>query len=157
MSVAELAPRGGEFERTPPHDLAAEQCVLGGMLMSKDAISDVMEVISPADHYRPAHQLVHDLVSRAVVVAGPDDLEHVGDGVLGHQHPAEDTLLRGEVVRGGPLEFLAAGCYLRDAHLSHLPQLRRIPRLPARAIGSVLSDGSDSLAPALADVQRGCA
>ena len=57
MSVAELAPRGGEFDRTPPHDLAAEQCVLGGMLMSKDAISDVMVVISPHDHYRPAHQL----------------------------------------------------------------------------------------------------
>ena len=47
MSVAEIAPRGGEFERTPPHDVAAEQCVLGGMLLSKDAISDVIEVIRP--------------------------------------------------------------------------------------------------------------
>ena len=47
MSVAELAPRGDDFERTPPHDVAAEQCVLGGMLLSKDAISDVIEVIRP--------------------------------------------------------------------------------------------------------------
>ncbi|HXR70275.1 MAG TPA: DnaB-like helicase N-terminal domain-containing protein, partial [Actinocrinis sp.] len=39
----------------PPHDVAAEQCVLGGMLLSKDAISDVIEVIRPSDHYRPAH------------------------------------------------------------------------------------------------------
>jgi len=45
VSVAEIAPRGDEFERTPPHDVAAEQCVLGGMLLSKDAISDVIEVI----------------------------------------------------------------------------------------------------------------
>ena len=45
VSVAEIAPRGEDFERTPPHDIAAEQCVLGGMLMSKDAISDVLEVI----------------------------------------------------------------------------------------------------------------
>ena len=57
MSVAEIAPRNDDFERTPPHDVAAEQCVLGGMLLSKDAISDVIEVIHPADHYRPAHQL----------------------------------------------------------------------------------------------------
>ena len=46
----------------PPHDVAAEQCVLGGMLLSKDAISDVIEVIRPTDHYRPAHQLVHEAI-----------------------------------------------------------------------------------------------
>ncbi|MGN6792636.1 MAG: replicative DNA helicase [Streptosporangiaceae bacterium] len=61
MSVAELAPRE-DFERTPPHDIAAEQCVLGGMMLSKDAISDVLEVIKPADHYRPAHQIVHEII-----------------------------------------------------------------------------------------------
>jgi len=61
VSVAELAPRE-EFERTPPHDIAAEQCVLGGMMLSKDAISDVLEVIKPGDHYRPAHQIVHEII-----------------------------------------------------------------------------------------------
>jgi replicative DNA helicase len=60
--MTETAAHGADFERTPPHDLAAEQCVLGGMLMSKDAISDVMEVIRPGDHYRPAHQLVHEAI-----------------------------------------------------------------------------------------------
>jgi replicative DNA helicase len=61
VSVAEL-PAREDFERTPPHDIAAEQCVLGGMMMSKDAISDVIEVIKPADHYRPAHQIVHETI-----------------------------------------------------------------------------------------------
>jgi len=61
VSVAELAPRE-DFERTPPHDIAAEQCVLGGMMLSKDAISDVLEVIKPTDHYRPAHQVVHETI-----------------------------------------------------------------------------------------------
>ena len=45
MSLTEMTQRGEEFERMPPHDVAAEQCVLGGMLLSKDAISDVLEVI----------------------------------------------------------------------------------------------------------------
>ena len=48
VSIAEFptnAPRniGAEFERTPPQDLQAEQSVLGGMLLSKDAIADVVE------------------------------------------------------------------------------------------------------------------
>jgi replicative DNA helicase len=62
MTVTELRPDTAGFERTPPHDLDAEQCVLGGMLLSKDAISDVIEVIGPQDHYRPAHQIVHEAI-----------------------------------------------------------------------------------------------
>src|SRR5207248_10517340 len=85
MSVAELAPRGGEFDRTPPHDLSAEQCVVGGMLMSKDAISDVMEVISPADYYRPAHQLVHEAVMDLYGRGEPADAVTVAD-VLGKRN-----------------------------------------------------------------------
>src|ERR1700743_3379448 len=46
----------------PPPEVPAEQCVFGGMLLSKDAISDVIEVIRPTDHYRPAHQLVHEAI-----------------------------------------------------------------------------------------------
>jgi replicative DNA helicase len=51
-----------EFERTPPQDVAAEQCVLGGMLLSKDAIADVVETLSAADFYRPAHATIYDAI-----------------------------------------------------------------------------------------------
>jgi replicative DNA helicase len=96
VSVAEIAPRDGDFERTPPHDLAAEQCVLGGMLMSKDAISDVMEVIRPADHYRPAHQLVHEAI-----------LELYGRGEPADPVTVSDLLAkRGELARVGGAPYL---------------------------------------------------
>ncbi|MFC9893366.1 replicative DNA helicase [Nocardia sp. NPDC127579] len=55
-------PPGEDFGRQPPHDMAAEQSVLGGMLLSKDAIADVVEVIRPGDFYRPAHQAVYDTI-----------------------------------------------------------------------------------------------
>src|SRR6187397_237099 len=51
-----------EFDRTPPQDLAAEQSVLGGMLLSKDAIADVVEVLKPGDFYKPAHARVFDAI-----------------------------------------------------------------------------------------------
>lgn len=51
-----------EFERTPPQDLAAEQSVLGGMLLSKDAIADVVEILRSNDFYKPAHATVFDTI-----------------------------------------------------------------------------------------------
>jgi replicative DNA helicase len=96
VSVAEIAPRDGDFERTPPHDLAAEQCVIGGMLMSKDAISDVMEVIRPADHYRPAHQLVHEAI-----------LELYGRG-----EPADPVTVSDLLAKRGELARVGGGAYL---------------------------------------------
>jgi replicative DNA helicase len=96
VSVTEIASRDGDFERTPPHDLAAEQCVLGGMLMSKDAISDVMEVIRPADHYRPAHQLVHEAI-----------LELYGRG-----EPADPVTVSDLLAKRGELARVGGGAYL---------------------------------------------
>ena len=46
-------------DRTPPQDMAAEQSVLGSMLLSKDAIADVAEVLRGVDFYRPAHETIH--------------------------------------------------------------------------------------------------
>ena len=54
--------RDGQFERTPPQDVAAEQCVLGGMLLSKDAIADVVEILKSNDFYRPAHATIFDAI-----------------------------------------------------------------------------------------------
>ena len=96
MSVAEIAPRGGEFERTPPHDVAAEQCVLGGMLLSKDAIADVIEVIRPQDHYRPAHQVIHEVV-----------LDLYGRG-----EPADAITVANELTRRGEIGRVGGAPYL---------------------------------------------
>jgi replicative DNA helicase len=96
VSVTELPQRGEEFERMPPHDVAAEQCVLGGMLLSKDAISDVIEVIRPTDHYRPAHQLVHEAIL---------DLYARGE-------PADPITVSNELSRRGELARIGGAPYL---------------------------------------------
>jgi replicative DNA helicase len=97
VSVAEIMPRGGEeFERTPPHDLAAEQCVLGGMLLSKDAISDVLDVIKAHDYYRPAHQLVHEVI-----------LDLYGRG-----EPADAVTVAAELTKSGDIARVGGAPYL---------------------------------------------
>ncbi|MCK1806004.1 replicative DNA helicase [Micromonospora sp. R42106] len=42
--------------------MAAEQCVLGGMLLSKDAIADVVEILKTNDFYRPVHATIFDAI-----------------------------------------------------------------------------------------------
>src|SRR5215831_5947904 len=80
----------------PPHDVAAEQCVLGGMLLSKDAISDVVEVIRPIDHYRPAHQLIHEAILDLYSRGEPADVITV----------ANELTRRAEITRVGGAPYL---------------------------------------------------
>jgi len=88
---------GEDYDRTPPHDLGAEQCALGGMMLSKDAITDVLDVIkSPRDFYRPAHQLVFGAVL---------DLFSRGD-------PADAVAVGAELARKGELVQMGGAPYL---------------------------------------------
>ncbi len=48
--------------RQPPHDLAAEMCVLGAMLLSKDAIADVVERVRSGDFYAVKHGWIYDTI-----------------------------------------------------------------------------------------------
>jgi replicative DNA helicase len=95
VSVAEIAPRE-DFERTPPHDIPAEQCVLGGMMLSKDAISDVLDVIKANDHYRPAHQIVHETI-----------LDLYGRG-----EPADAITVAAELTKRGDIAKVGGAPYL---------------------------------------------
>ena len=108
MSIAELPNRGAgsgnsnrsnsatEFERTPPQDLVAEQGVLGGMLLSKDAISDVTEIIKERDFYRPAHELIFDAILDLYSRGEPADPVTV----------AAELTKRGDITRAGGAPYL---------------------------------------------------
>ncbi|ONI72852.1 replicative DNA helicase [Actinosynnema sp. ALI-1.44] len=84
------------FDRQPPQDQAAEQSVLGGMMLSKDAIADVVEVLRPGDFYKPAHQNVYDCVL---------DLYSRGE-------PADPITVAAEMERRGELRRIGGAPYL---------------------------------------------
>jgi replicative DNA helicase len=76
---AALATTTDDGGRVPPHDIAAEQCAVGGMMLSKDAIADVTGVIGPAAHYRPAHQIIHEAILALYSRGEPADAITVAD------------------------------------------------------------------------------
>lgn len=57
------AERNGPFPSLlPPHDLEAEQSVLGAMLVNPNAIAAVLETLSDDDFYRDTHRLIYRAV-----------------------------------------------------------------------------------------------
>ncbi len=91
------APGEGQYDRSPPQDVAAEQCVLGGMLLSKDAIADVVEILKTGDFYKPTHATIFDAIldlygrgepadaiTVAAALAGSNDLGRVGGAAYLH-------------------------------------------------------------------------
>jgi replicative DNA helicase len=83
-------------DRTPPQDMAAEQSVLGAMLISKDAIADVTETIRGVDFYRPAHETVYDAI-----------LDLYGRG-----EPVDMVTVAAELQRRGELQRIGGAPYL---------------------------------------------
>jgi len=78
--------RSGHERSGPPNDVDAEQCVLGAMILSVDAITDVTATISPEDYYRPAHETIHRAITSLHQQGKPVDpitlthyLAHSGD------------------------------------------------------------------------------
>ncbi len=102
MTLADLGqyeqsgPPSEDLGRTPPQDVAAEQSVLGGMMLSKDAIADVVEVLRGTDFYRPAHELVFDAV-----------LDLYGRG-----EPADAVTVAAELTKRGELSRVGGAAYL---------------------------------------------
>ena len=55
INEARTRPSGATPGRVPPHNLEAEESLLGAMLLSKDAIATAVETVRPEDFYKPAH------------------------------------------------------------------------------------------------------
>ncbi|MEY3345150.1 MAG: replicative DNA helicase [Actinobacteria bacterium] len=93
-----------EFERTPPQDLAAEQSVLGGMLLSKDAIADVIEILRSNDFYRPAHEIIYESIIE----------------LYGHGEPVDPVTVSAELTKRGEIAKVGGAPYLHTL-LSSVP------------------------------------
>ncbi|MFI7073601.1 replicative DNA helicase [Micromonospora sediminicola] len=83
--------------RQVPQDVPAEQAVLGGMLLSKDACAQVLEFLRGNDFYRPVHERIFsviqdlfgsgvpvDVVSVHTALMESGDLSRVGGGAYLH-------------------------------------------------------------------------
>jgi len=92
------------FRRAPIYSEEAEQGTLGGMLLSKDAIEDVLPLTKAEDFYKPAHETIF----RAIV------------DLYGRGEPADPITVAAELTKRGEITKVGGIPYLHE-----LPQ--RVP------------------------------
>ncbi len=63
----------------PPHNLQAEESLLGAMLLSREAVAAAAELVTANDFYKPAHGHVYDAVSTLTARGEPVDPVTVAD------------------------------------------------------------------------------
>ena len=90
MSIAEVPPDiaslpegrpAVSIDRRPPQDTAAEMSVLGAMMLSKDAIADVVEILREDDFYLPANQLIFGAIRDLFAKGEPADVVTVANAL----------------------------------------------------------------------------
>lgn len=82
----------------PPHNIEAEQAVLGCMLLDSDVIPTVTELIRSSDFYREDHREICEAIIDIVENAGPVDIITV----------AEQLQQRGTLEKVGGIDYLAS-------------------------------------------------
>ncbi len=84
------------FDRIPPQASDAEESVLGSMLLSKDAIGDVGEIVTSRDFYQPANETIYDTIL----------------SLYSRGEPADPITVSAELSRQGNLQRVGGGTYL---------------------------------------------
>jgi len=68
-----------KLERIPPYNIEAEESLLGSMLISRDAIVSVIEIVASEDFYRKSNQEVFNTIIELYIKGEPADPITVAD------------------------------------------------------------------------------
>jgi replicative DNA helicase len=71
--------RAGSGDRVPPHNVQAEESLLGAMLLSRDAIAAAVETCGTDDFYKPAHGHIFEAICSLYGQGEPADPVTVAD------------------------------------------------------------------------------
>ena len=68
-----------DIGKIPPHDIEAEQAILGSMLTDQDAVVDAIEILKPEDFYREDNKYIYEAMSNLYSRGEPIDIITVKD------------------------------------------------------------------------------
>ncbi|HJV05050.1 MAG TPA: DnaB-like helicase N-terminal domain-containing protein, partial [Actinomycetota bacterium] len=95
--MARTADEMRRLERVPPHNLEAEEAVLGSMMLSGEAIAQVADLsLKAEDFYRSAHRVIHEAIT----------------GLYASGDPVDQVTVLERLRRDGTLEAAGGAVYL---------------------------------------------
>ncbi|MBU5308374.1 replicative DNA helicase [Clostridioides mangenotii] len=75
-----------DLTRVPPHSVESEQSILGSILLDKDAMITVAEIISPDDFYKEAHKIIYESMVSLNNKSEPIDIITLTEELKGKGH-----------------------------------------------------------------------
>src|SRR6187399_3603735 len=84
------------MDRTLPHNLEAEKCVLGAILINNQAFNQAAEIIDAQDFFRDAHRRIFEKMV----------------GLTDRSEPVDFVTLKDELVRSGELDEVGGPAYI---------------------------------------------
>jgi replicative DNA helicase len=85
------------FDRLrPPQSIEAEESLLSAILLDNDTLLDIMEILSPEDFYKEAHQIIFSAITE----------------LFSRNEPADTVLLLNTLREKGQLERIGGATYL---------------------------------------------
>lgn len=70
--------------RIPPQNLEAEQSILGGLMLDREALDQIGDVVAVADFYKPSHQKIYEAIKELHTKNQPIDIITVTNILQSH-------------------------------------------------------------------------
>jgi len=81
MSTSSASGHAGSGQKVPPQNLEAEQSILGGLMLDKDAWDVIADMVQAGDFYKPAHQIIYTTIGQLILANQPIDLITVSNAL----------------------------------------------------------------------------
>src|SRR5882757_4000954 len=86
----------GQFDRLPPHSIEAEMCLLASMMLDKEVVGEVVQIVTGESFYQADHQIIFDVLT----------------GLYEQNRPIDAVILREELGKRQVLEEIGGTAYL---------------------------------------------
>ena len=129
----------GQFDRLPPSAVDAEMCLLASMMLDKDMIGQVVQIVDREAFYQADHQIIFDIVVKLYEQNRPID------GVIIREELAKRQLL--EEIGGLPYLAQILNMVPSSAHGAHYAGIVREKSLLRQLIAASNNILRDAYAP----------
>ena len=128
-----------QFERLPPHSIEAEMCLLASMMLDKEIVGQVVQIVDREAFYQADHQIVYDVLVK----------------LYEQNRPIDAVILREELAKRQLLEEIGGVAYLAQilntvpsaAHGAHYAGIVREKALLRQLIAASNDVLRDAYAP----------
>jgi len=128
-----------QFERLPPHSIQAEMCLLASMMLDKEIVGEVVQIVDREAFYQVDHQIIFDVLVK----------------LYEQNRPIDAVILREELAKRQILEEVGGLPYLAEilnsvpsaAHGAHYGSIVREKALLRQLIAASNDILRDAYAP----------